>query len=284
MPTAGASRRLALQGLAACCLAGPPAARAAPQAPPHLDAAGAAAYDEFLAASEHKAFVVAPGGAWAWKAGESSAASALQSALHACEGTTDQHCIPFRVDDRKVFDAQRWPTLWAPYASPGQARRAPVGTARGQRFVDLAFRDPDGRPTTLTALRGAVLVLHFWGSWCGPCRRELPQLQTLARQLGSGRDIRLVLLPVREAVGTARAWLRQQGLALPLSDPGTQPDRPDMLTLADHRPIRDRELAATFPTSYVLDRHGIVLLAHPGPIADWSEYLPFLRHAAAGSA
>jgi thiol-disulfide isomerase/thioredoxin len=252
--------------------------------PPHLDAAGAWAYAAFLAASDHKAFVVAPGGAWAWKAGQVSAEVAQQSAVRACEGATAQPCVPFAVDDRQVFDAKRWPTLWSPYATPAQAVRAAVGTSRGQRFLDLAFRDPLNRPTTLRALRGSVVVLHWWGSWCGPCRRELPQLQGLARQLGTRRDIRLVLLQVREPVDVARAWLRQQGLTLPLSDPLIQAGRPEALTLADGRTIRDRELATTFPTSYVLDRQGVVLLSHPGPIANWSEYLPFLRHAATGSA
>jgi thiol-disulfide isomerase/thioredoxin len=283
MQAVASSRRLALKGLGVACLTLPRPALADQDLPPQVDEAGAAAYREFLAAGNHKAFVIAPGGAWAWKAGEASAAAALQSALRTCEDTTTQHCVAFAVDERKVFDANAWPTLWAPYPTAAQARRAPFGTARGQRFFDLAFKDPNGRATTLGARRGSVCVVHFWGSWCGPCRRELPHLQGLARRLGAARDIQWVLLQVRETIGTSRAWLRQQGLLLPLCDSGIQPDRPDLLTIADGRPIRDREIAATFPTSYVLDRHGIVLLAHRGPIEDWNEYLPFLRHAATAS-
>jgi thiol-disulfide isomerase/thioredoxin len=281
MPAATGSRRRALKCLAAACLPGTRPARAESQQPPQLDEAGAAAYEEFLAASEHKAFVIAPGGAWAWKAGEASADAALQASLRACSAATAQRCVPFAIDGRRVFDTQRWPTLWAPYATPAQARRAPVGKLPGQRFFDLAFRDPAGRHTTLGAQRGAVVVLHFWGSWCGPCRRELPQLQALARRLEGTRDIRLVLLQVREAASVSRAWLRQQALVLPLSESQAQPGRPEMLTLAGGRTIRDREVAVAFPTSYMLDKQGLVLLAHPGPIANWEDYLPFLRHAAA---
>jgi thiol-disulfide isomerase/thioredoxin len=272
--------------LAGSCLAG--AAQRVPQAaregPPHVDGTGRLAYQEFSAASRHKAFVVAPGGTWAWKSGEPTDAAAVQAALTDCEQATSQHCVPFAVNDDTVFDAARWPTLWAPYPTRAEAKRAPIGTARGQRFFDLAFRDPDGRPTTMAKLRGSVVVVHFWGSWCGPCRREIPQLQELAQQLGKGGEVKLVLLQVREPITASRAWLQQQHIELPLDDSATTTGIAGELMLSDHRAIKDRELAAVFPTSYVLDKQGIVLFAHAGAMADWREYLPFLRHAAAGSA
>ncbi len=52
------------------------------------------------------------------------------------------------------------------------------------------------------------------------------------------------------------------------------------LMLADGRRIPDREIAVRFPTSYVLDRRGMVLFRHVGPIDDWDGYLPFFVDAA----
>jgi thiol-disulfide isomerase/thioredoxin len=287
----GRARRFAVRVVVASLVAAPWVAGAAQgvplataQGPPHVDSAGRLAYQEFGVANRHKAFVVAPGGTWAWKSDEPTQAAAVQAALSDCEQATAQRCVPFAVNDDIVFDAARWPTLWAPYPTRAEAARAPVGIARGQRFFDLAFRDHDGRPTTMAQLRGSVVVVHFWGSWCGPCRREIPQLKELAQQLGHGGGVKLVLLQVREPIATSRAWLRQQHVELPLDDSGATAGGAGELMLADQRLIKDRELAAVFPTSYVLDRQGIVLFAHAGAISDWREYLPFLRHAAAASA
>jgi thiol-disulfide isomerase/thioredoxin len=272
--------------LTAPCVAG--AAQGLPHAtaegPPHVDSAGRLAYQEFAAANRHKAFVVAPGGRWVWRSDEATQAAAVQAALSDCEQATTQRCVPFAVNDEIVFDAARWPTLWAPYPTRAEAARAPVGITRGQRFFDLAFRDHDGHATTMAQLRGSVVVLHFWASWCGPCRREIPQLQELARQLGKGGGVKLVLLQVREPIANSRAWLQQQHVDLPLEDSGATAGGSGELMLADQRIVRDRELASVFPTTYVLDRQGIVLFAHAGAISDWREYVPFLRHVAAGSA
>ena len=59
------------------------------------------------------------------------------------------------------------------------------------------------------------------------------------------------------------------------------PERFDAPTaLADGQRIEDRNIARVFPSSYVLDRNGIVLFSNFGPVDDWLEYLPFFAHAA----
>lgn len=253
------------------------------EAIPHLDQSGKDAYRDFLAGGRHRAFAIAPGGAWTWNGNGSSAESVAEDTLQTCEFDNGHACILYALDDKVVFDNKAWTGLWGPYLDQSAAGRANTGLKRGERFYDLAFKDPQGKAMKLSDLRGKVVVLHFWGSWCPPCRREMPEMQQLHRQLGDSPDIRMVLLQVREDIGTARKWARQQHLRLPLYDSGVSKKANDSLPLAGGKSIHDRYIAEVFPTTYILDKHGIVVFANIGPISRWSEYLPLLRDVAARS-
>lgn len=247
---------------------------------PHLDGQGQAGYRTFLQQENHRAFVIAPGGGWAWRAGMPSPAAAKQAALQDC-AEQNAVCVPYAVDQQRVFDAKIWSTLWRPYLTEAQASSAREGLLRGLRFPDLRLKDADGQAVKLSNWRGEVLVLHFWGSWCPPCRRELPDLHKLQQRLKNSRGIRLVTIQVREPVSSARGWLAERMLSLPLYDSGAVDEGEQSMRLADGRVIPDRSLAPVFPTTYVLDRHGIVVFAHMGPLHQWSQYLPFLKDVAA---
>jgi len=249
------------------------------QAVPHLDDRGRAAYRQFLMAALSRAFVIAPGGSWAWRAEMPSGEAALQAALMDCQRHTEQRCVPYAVDDAVVFDVRAWTRLWGPYATRVQAEQATVGIKRGQRFPDLSLTDPSGRTRRLSDFRGQVVVVHFWGSWCPHCIHELPDLQRLYTRLRRARDIRFVLLTVREPFAVSRQWAHRQGLDLPLYD-GGKATAEGSFSLANGGSIRDRELARVFPTTYVLDKHGVVVFSQSGSVARWAELEPFLRDVA----
>jgi thiol-disulfide isomerase/thioredoxin len=252
-------------------------------APPHLDADGQAEYRAFLEAPAHRAFAVAPGGAFGWSAEKGAATEAEAEALARCQANTRQKCVPYAVDRQTTFDAAAWPKLWGPYLSGDQAKRAPVGRELGQRFPDLAFSTAGGAKKNVGSLQGKVTILHFWGSWCGPCRREMPDLQKLHEKIRGRGDVALVLLQTRERFEVSQRWAAGQGIRLPLFDSGSSGEGDDQFQLAGGGRIRDREIAARFPTTYVLDKRGVVVFSNVGPVHDWRQYEPFILDAAARS-
>lgn len=242
---------------------------------PLLSTVGQEDYRLFLAAGAHRAFAIAPGGAWGWKADAPTAGAAADEALEICHNQSFQKCLLYAVDDKVVFDAEKWPRLWGPYLKGHEARRAAVGVMPGERFPNLRFTGPDGRQTAIAALKGKVVVVHLWGSWCGPCRREMPQLEKLYLSMTGQKEITFVVLPVRESLSSARQWRDKQGLRIALHDSGSS-ENAQTLPLADGKTMPDRELAPVFPTTYVLDKHGVVVFSHSGPLAALPDYAPFL--------
>ena len=70
---------------------------------------------------------------------------------------------------------------------PLAARKAP----------DPAFKSLDGKTHKLSSLRGQVVVVNFWATWCGPCQEELPRLDGIADSY-AGKPVAFVLISIDE--------------------------------------------------------------------------------------
>jgi thiol-disulfide isomerase/thioredoxin len=126
--------------------------------------------------------------------------------------------------------------------------RAPVPDFSGTTLT--------GTKVTFAGYRGKVVVVNFWGSWCGPCRSEGPALAALsARYQGSG--VSFLGVDVHDSPANAVAFEQDVGIRYPsLNDPGYAV----ALTLGNAVPISGT------PTTVVVDPTGHVAGAVFGPV------------------
>jgi thiol-disulfide isomerase/thioredoxin len=75
--------------------------------------------------------------------------------------------------------------------------------AAGKRAPDPGFKSLDGQTRKLSSLRGQMVVVNFWATWCGPCQEELPRLAKLAESYKE-RPVRLVLISIDEPKNRAK--------------------------------------------------------------------------------
>ena len=72
-----------------------------------------------------------------------------------------------------------------------------VITLPGNAAPPLVLKDLDGKPFDLKNRRGHWVFVHFWASWCGPCRHEMPTIQQMAKHIDSDK-LEIVLVNTAE--------------------------------------------------------------------------------------
>ncbi len=127
---------------------------------------------------------------------------------------------------------------------------ADVGLRVGQRAPDFSAPTLDGGRIALSDLRGEVVLLNFWATWCGPCRVEMPDFQQQHEAL---RDQGFSVLAVnnREHADQVVAFRDELGLTFPIA-------------LDPTGAVQDQYALFSYPSSYLIDRDGTVLARHFG--------------------
>jgi cytochrome c biogenesis protein CcmG/thiol:disulfide interchange protein DsbE len=119
-------------------------------------------------------------------------------------------------------------------------------TIAGQTAHDFPLT-LDGKPAHLSDLRGKVVVLNFWGSWCQPCVEEAPGLSRLQQHIAA-RNAVILGVAADEDPAAYDQFLRDQGVSfLTYRDPNTKDE---------HSPIALSYGTSQVPETYIIDRQG----------------------------
>ncbi len=88
----------------------------------------------------------------------------------------------------------------------------------GEKAADFSIPALSGGKLSLADFQGKYVVLSFWASWCGPCRRELPALEAFHRKLAESGHSEIALLGINagEAREQVRDFVREKGLTFPV--------------------------------------------------------------------
>ena len=130
-------------------------------------------------------------------------------------------------------------------AAPASAK---VG--KGQRAPAFSLTSLKGEQVSLAAQAGKVVVIDFWAQWCEPCKRELPELDKLQKDYAK-KGVKVLTINIDKQRDNADRLARTLGISLEvLLDPAGS-------------------IAATYdlpkmPTSYLVDRSGVVRYVHEG--------------------
>ncbi len=140
-----------------------------------------------------------------------------------------------------------------------RAQDAPLPA--NQPAPDFKTTALDGKPLSLKSLRGKVVLLDMWATWCGPCRMATPMLQSLHQKFG-GRGLKVVGISVDDTIAMAKPFQKQMKVTYTLA---ANPDANPKIAQAYN--------AQGIPAIYLIDQKGIVRWSQSGYDANGEEQL-----------
>jgi peroxiredoxin len=122
----------------------------------------------------------------------------------------------------------------------------------GKPAPDFALVDRQGRTWKLSSLRGQVVFVNFWATWCPPCLEEMPSMQTLYTSVPQDKFKMLAILYKDEPAAADRLALQRQFAFPILVDPGSRVGGAYGLT--------------GVPETFIIDKEGVLREKYIGPV------------------
>lgn len=151
-------------------------------------------------------------------------------------------------------------TAMGPNSCAGGEKKPPspfeIDRLEKDRAPDFSLNDLGGTPVTLSSLRGKVVLLNFWATWCPPCISEMSVLNKLYRELRY-RGLEIVAISADRSEGYLRDYIGRHGL--------------DFKVLYDEgRTVVKQYKVFSMPTTFLIDKNGVIVEKFFGEY-DWTD-------------
>lgn len=128
----------------------------------------------------------------------------------------------------------------------------------------IRFKDASGKEIDLGSLKGKVVFLNFWATWCPPCLAEMPSVNKLYNQFANDKDVVFILVDADSDFGKAQKYMHRKGYKLPVYNASGS--------------IPETIFKGSLPTTVVFDKKGRIAYNEAGAANYGSEkFIDFIK-------
>ncbi len=129
--------------------------------------------------------------------------------------------------------------------------------AEAEKAPNFTLKSRDGKNIKLSELRGQVVLVNFWASWCGPCRQEMPILEKLYKKY---KSLGFVILGVNvdDKPEQAESLLKLIDVSFPV-------------VFDTDKKVSEKYKVTAMPSSFFIDRDGKMRSEHKGYLPEYEE-------------
>lgn len=127
--------------------------------------------------------------------------------------------------------------------------------SNAQQTPDLKFKDENGKTISLHSLKGKVVFINLWATWCPPCIHEMPSINDLRKTFKDNKDLVFLMVDVDGKIEKSKEWMKKKKFDLPVYVPDGE--------------IPRELFSGSIPTTIIVDKQNKIIGRQVGG-ADYS--------------
>jgi len=132
----------------------------------------------------------------------------------------------------------------------------------GEKAPNFALKTVDGQTVQLSDLKGQGVLLNFWGTWCGPCKSEMPAINQANQKDLKG--VKIIAVNIRETPSDVRKFYKRYHL--------------NFTTVLDRNgKVTDTYHIDNIPSTFLIDQNGMVVKKITGPMKSVDDVVKYLK-------